>query len=104
MSRFREALFYFSAVFDMFEANAGRESWETMLLIEEDEYAGEIMNAIAREGTKRIERAETFKLWQVQNLMAQVEKVKAAHFFANGLEACMDGSGMESKTFFTLLK
>ncbi|KAK1586256.1 hypothetical protein Q3G72_000558 [Acer saccharum] len=30
MSRFRETLFYFSAVFDMFEANAGRG--ETMLL------------------------------------------------------------------------
>ncbi|KAK4851461.1 hypothetical protein QYF36_015344 [Acer negundo] len=30
-------------------------------------YAGEIMNAIAREGTKRIERPDTYKQWQVQN-------------------------------------
>ncbi|KAI9196209.1 hypothetical protein LWI28_021946 [Acer negundo] len=50
MSRFREALFYFSAVFDMFEANAGRG--ETMLL-EEDVYAGKIMNAIARKLKER---------------------------------------------------
>jgi hypothetical protein len=29
VSRFREALYYFSAVFDMFEANAGREDEES---------------------------------------------------------------------------
>ncbi|KAI9196519.1 hypothetical protein LWI28_024617 [Acer negundo] len=74
MSWFREALFYFSEVFDMFEANAGRESWEGMLF-EEEMYEGEIMNVIAHEGTQRIERPETCKQWQVQNLSARFRQL-----------------------------
>ncbi|KAI3809059.1 hypothetical protein L1987_25026 [Smallanthus sonchifolius] len=69
ITRFREALFYFSSVFDMIEANATRETPERML-IEKVFWGQEAMNVIACEGGERIERPETYKQWQVRNLRA----------------------------------
>ncbi|KAK9061161.1 hypothetical protein SSX86_018341 [Deinandra increscens subsp. villosa] len=69
ITRFREALFYFSSMFDMIEANATRETPERMLL-EKNLWGCEAMNVIACEGGERIERPETYKQWQVRNLRA----------------------------------
>nr|XP_043631428.1 scarecrow-like protein 9 [Erigeron canadensis]XP_043631429.1 scarecrow-like protein 9 [Erigeron canadensis] len=69
ITRFREALFFFSSVFDMIEANVTRESQDRMLL-EENLWGREAMNVIACEGSERIERPETYKQWQVRNLRA----------------------------------
>ncbi|GJZ96161.1 scarecrow-like protein 30 [Tanacetum coccineum] len=69
ITRFREALFYFSSVFDMIEANATRETPERKLL-EKNLWGQEAMNVIACEGGERIERPETYKQWQVRNLRA----------------------------------
>ncbi|KAJ9540022.1 hypothetical protein OSB04_026528 [Centaurea solstitialis] len=69
ITRFREALFFFSSLFDMIEANASRETEERML-IEKNFWGREAMNVIACEGGERIERPETYKQWQVRNMRA----------------------------------
>ncbi|KAK3005121.1 hypothetical protein RJ639_017845 [Escallonia herrerae] len=69
ISRFREALFHFSSLFDMLEAIVPREYHERML-IEKNIFGKEAMNVIACEGAERIERPETYKQWQVRNLRA----------------------------------
>ncbi|CAH1430627.1 unnamed protein product [Lactuca virosa] len=66
VTRFREALFFFSSLFDLLEANVGREVEERML-IERTIWGREAMNVIACEGGERIERPETYKQWQVRN-------------------------------------
>ncbi|KAJ0470670.1 putative transcription factor GRAS family [Helianthus annuus] len=69
ITRFREALFFFSSMFDMIDANATRETPERTL-IEKNFWGREAMNVIACEGGERIERPETYKQWQVRNLRA----------------------------------
>ncbi|KAL3653180.1 hypothetical protein CASFOL_002861 [Castilleja foliolosa] len=61
--RFREALFHFTTMFDMFEATMPRDD-EVRLLYEEQFFGKEAMNTIACEGTERIECPETYKYWQ----------------------------------------
>jgi hypothetical protein len=69
VTRFREALFHFSAFFDMLDTNTARE--DPMRLMFEKEFFGrEAMNAIACEGSERVERPETYKQWQVRKLRA----------------------------------
>ncbi|XP_056169428.1 scarecrow-like protein 30 [Syzygium oleosum] len=68
-TRFREALFHFSAIFDMLEATVPRDAPERLLL--ECEILGrKAMNVIACEGSERIERPETYKMSHVRNLRA----------------------------------
>jgi hypothetical protein len=69
VTRFKEALFHFSSLFDMLEVNASRMD-ELRLLIERDIFGREALNVIACEGTERIERPETYKQWQLRNLRA----------------------------------
>ncbi|OAY38618.1 scarecrow-like protein 30 [Manihot esculenta] len=69
ITRFREALFHYSALFDMLEANVPREVPERML-IERDIFGWEAMNVIACEGAERLERPETYKQWQFRILRA----------------------------------
>ncbi|GAV76576.1 GRAS domain-containing protein [Cephalotus follicularis] len=69
VTRFREALFHFSAMFDMLETIVPREDQERMLL-EKEIFGREALNVIACEGWERVERPETYKQWQVRNLRA----------------------------------
>ncbi|GFP91536.1 scarecrow-like protein 9 [Phtheirospermum japonicum] len=69
VTRFREALHHFSALFDMLEANVPRENPERMLL-ERDVFGKEALNVIACEGMERVERAETYKQWRLRHLRA----------------------------------
>ncbi|XP_057970805.1 scarecrow-like protein 9 [Malania oleifera] len=69
VTRFREALFHFSALFDMLEANVPREDWER-ILIEREIFGKEALNVIACEGWERVERPETYKQSQLRNLRA----------------------------------
>ncbi|GAB4831815.1 hypothetical protein Ancab_005830 [Ancistrocladus abbreviatus] len=66
ITRFREALFHFSTLFDMLEVNVPREREERML-IEKEIFGRQVVNAIACEGFERIERPETYKQWHVRN-------------------------------------
>uniref|UniRef100_J3NED3 Uncharacterized protein n=1 Tax=Oryza brachyantha TaxID=4533 RepID=J3NED3_ORYBR len=69
VTRFREALFYYSALFDILDATTPRES-EQRLLIEQTIFGRAALNVIACEGTDRVERPETYKQWQVRNQRA----------------------------------
>lgn len=69
VTRFREALFHFSALYDMFDTNISRDN-EQRLMFEQEIYGREAMNVIACEGSERVERPETYKQWQVRDLRA----------------------------------
>ncbi|KAI5665994.1 hypothetical protein M9H77_15847 [Catharanthus roseus] len=68
-TRFREALFHFSSLFDMFETTVPRENKERTLF-EQEILGRDALNVIACEGTERVERPETYKQWQVRNIRA----------------------------------
>lgn len=82
VTRFREALFHFSALFDMLETNVPREHHERML-IERDIFGKEALNVIACEGWERIERPETYKQWQVRNLRAGFAQIPLSRELMN---------------------
>ncbi|KAK9158809.1 hypothetical protein Scep_005383 [Stephania cephalantha] len=69
ITRFREALFHYSALFDMLETNVPREHPER-ILIEREIWGREAINVIACEGSERVERPETYKQWQVRSMRA----------------------------------
>ncbi|KAG8078455.1 hypothetical protein GUJ93_ZPchr0007g2997 [Zizania palustris] len=66
VTRFREALFHYSAIFDMLETNIPKDN-EQRLLIESALFSREAINVISCEGLERMERPETYKQWQVRN-------------------------------------
>ncbi|KAH9619380.1 hypothetical protein KSS87_020827 [Heliosperma pusillum] len=69
VTRFREALFHFSAQFDMLETIVPRD-YDERVLIERDLLAREALNVIACEGWERVERPETYKQWQARTMRA----------------------------------
>ncbi|XP_073526259.1 uncharacterized protein [Phyllobates terribilis] len=73
-TRFKEALFHYSSIFDMFEATMPREGEERQL-IERGMYGREILNIVACEGNERVERPETYKQWQVRIQRAGLRQV-----------------------------
>ncbi|XP_075519809.1 scarecrow-like protein 14 [Primulina tabacum] len=69
VTRFREALFHYSALFDMFDSTLPRDNPERTNF--EQYFSGrEVINVIACEGAERVERPETYKQWQVRHLRA----------------------------------
>lgn len=74
VTRFREALFFFSSLFDLLEATVARDTQERML-VEKTMWGREAMNVIACEGGERIERPETYKQWQVRNQRAGFRQI-----------------------------
>jgi hypothetical protein len=74
VTRFRETLFHFSALFDMLDSNMPRED-EMRLKFEKEFYGREVMNVIACEGSERVERPETYKQWQVRNMRAGLKQL-----------------------------
>ncbi|KAL7584322.1 hypothetical protein Lser_V15G42388 [Lactuca serriola] len=65
VTRFKETLFHYSALFDMFDATIERGNYER-LNFEKEFYGREAMNVIACEGGERVERPESYKQWQVR--------------------------------------
>ncbi|CAJ1955694.1 unnamed protein product [Sphenostylis stenocarpa] len=74
LTRFREALYHFSSLFDMFEANVPREDSQRVMF-EKGMLGRDAINVIACEGAERVERPETYKQWQVRNLRAGFKQV-----------------------------
>ncbi|WVZ02036.1 hypothetical protein V8G54_022842 [Vigna mungo] len=68
-TRFKEALFHFSAVYDLFDTVIPREN-DWRMTIERELLGREAMNVIACEGSDRVQRPETYKQWQVRNTRA----------------------------------
>ncbi|RDX82071.1 Scarecrow-like protein 14, partial [Mucuna pruriens] len=77
LTRFREALFHFSALFDMIEANVPRED-PCRLMFEKGLFGRDAINVIACEGAERVERPETYKQWQVRNQRAGFKQLPLA--------------------------
>ncbi|XVF68794.1 hypothetical protein PTKIN_Ptkin11bG0030200 [Pterospermum kingtungense] len=69
VTRFKEALFHLSAIFDMFENTLPRED-PTRLMFEREFYGREAMNVVACEGSERVERPEAYKQWQIRKIRA----------------------------------
>lgn len=78
VTRFREALYHFSALYDMLETIVPREN-DQRLLIEREIFGREALNVIACEGVERIERPESYKQWQVRNLRAGFRQHPLSH-------------------------
>ncbi|TVU23267.1 hypothetical protein EJB05_25622, partial [Eragrostis curvula] len=74
LTRFREALFFFSAHFDMLDATIPRDN-DDRLLIEGDLIGRSALNVIACEGADRVYRPETYKQWQVRNNRAGLRQL-----------------------------
>ncbi|KAB1201810.1 Scarecrow-like protein 14 [Morella rubra] len=70
VSRFREALFHYSAMYDTLDVTIPRENHLERLTFEKEFYGKEVMNVIACEGRERVERPETYKQWQLRTLRA----------------------------------
>ncbi|WOL20355.1 hypothetical protein Cni_G29160 [Canna indica] len=75
LTRFREALFHFSSLFDVIEENVARED-DSRLLIERNILGRDALNVIACEGSERVERPETYKQWQVRNRRAGFRQLR----------------------------
>lgn len=69
VTRFREALFHYSSLFDMFDATIPRED-QHRSNFEQEFYGREVINVISCEGSERVERPETFKQWQARHMRA----------------------------------
>ncbi|KAG4948124.1 hypothetical protein AAZX31_15G036100 [Glycine max] len=69
LTRFREALFHYSSMYDMFDTLVSREN-EWRLMLEREILGREIMNVVACEALERVERPETYKQWQARNTRA----------------------------------
>ncbi|KAK7402195.1 hypothetical protein VNO78_14257 [Psophocarpus tetragonolobus] len=78
VSRFREAVFHYSALFDMLESNVSRED-PMRLMFEKDLFGKEIMNIIACEGCQRVERPQTYKQWQLRNMRCGFKQLPVDH-------------------------
>jgi hypothetical protein len=74
VTRFREALFYYSALFDVLDTTTPRDS-EQRMLIEQNIFGRAALNVIACEGTDRVERPEMYKQWQVRNQRAGLKQL-----------------------------
>lgn len=72
VTRFKEALFHFSALFDMLEMNVEREN-EHRRLLEMHCFEREILNVISCEGLERVERPEPYKQWRSRNERAALK-------------------------------
>ncbi|XP_024009506.1 scarecrow-like protein 30 isoform X2 [Eutrema salsugineum] len=75
LTRFREALFHYSSLFDMFETTISEEN-DCRTLVERELIIRDAMSVIACEGAERFARPETYKQWQVRILRARFRPVK----------------------------
>ncbi|XP_059430964.1 scarecrow-like protein 34 [Corylus avellana] len=71
VTRFREALYHFSALYDIFDVTLPRvRENQERLMFEREVLGREAMNVLACEGLQRVERPETYKQWQVRTIRA----------------------------------
>jgi len=74
LSRFREMLFYYSALFDMLDVIVPRES-ETRSVLEQDLFGSCVLNGIACEGVDLVQCPEKYKRWQSRNQRAGLRQL-----------------------------
>ncbi|XP_004980083.1 scarecrow-like protein 9 [Setaria italica] len=74
MTRFREVLHSYTALFDMMDAIAPRDD-DKRLLVERDMFAACITNIIACEGMDRVQRPQSYKQWQIRSQRAGLRQL-----------------------------
>ncbi|KAL6907971.1 hypothetical protein ACP4OV_002141 [Aristida adscensionis] len=74
LTRFREALFYYRAIFDMLDATIPREG-KLRLVLEQGMLGHSVLNVIACEGMDLVNRPEKYKMWQVRNQQAGLRQL-----------------------------
>ncbi|PUZ45901.1 hypothetical protein GQ55_8G261500 [Panicum hallii var. hallii] len=74
LTRFREALFYYSAVFDLLDATMPRGS-EQRRVLERDVLGPCALNVIACEGRDRTDRFDSYKQWQLRSRRAGLRQL-----------------------------
>nr|XP_011461311.1 PREDICTED: scarecrow-like protein 33 isoform X1 [Fragaria vesca subsp. vesca]XP_011461312.1 PREDICTED: scarecrow-like protein 33 isoform X1 [Fragaria vesca subsp. vesca] len=74
LTRFKQALSHFEAIFDVFEATIPCEDQQRMFF-ERAGYGRDIMNVVACEGLEIVERPETYQKWQVRNVRAGLKQL-----------------------------
>ncbi|KAI4996856.1 hypothetical protein ZWY2020_052198 [Hordeum vulgare] len=74
LTRFREALFHYSAQFDLLDTTVPRDN-EGRLLLERDIFGRSCLNVLACEGADRVERPETYRQWQLRNHRAGLRQL-----------------------------
>ncbi|CAO2145022.1 unnamed protein product [Urochloa humidicola] len=74
VSRFREALFYYMALFDILDATMPRES-QSRLVLEQVVLGRSALNVIAREGMDRVDRPEKYRQWELRNQRAGLRQL-----------------------------
>jgi len=75
LTRFREALFHCSSLFDMYETTLSEDD-NCRTLVERELIIRDAMSVIACEGSERFARPETYKQWQVRILRAGFRPAK----------------------------
>ncbi|KAF5751438.1 scarecrow-like protein 14 [Tripterygium wilfordii] len=98
VTRFREALFHFSSLFDMLDRVSIPKDNQMRLMFEKEFYGKEVMNVVACEGMERVERPETYKQWQVRNLRAGFKPLPLQSYLKNKLRGKL-GEGGYHKDF-----
>ncbi|KAB1225945.1 Scarecrow-like protein 34 [Morella rubra] len=88
VTRFREALFHFSTLYDIFDVTLPRDNQEK-LMFEREFYGREAMNVIACEGVERVERPETYKQWQARTMRAGFRQLPLDQGLVNIFKAKM---------------
>ncbi|KAJ1277363.1 hypothetical protein BS78_05G289100 [Paspalum vaginatum] len=74
--RFRDALSYYSAMFDMVDATIPpRDNEQQRLLIERHVLGRGALNVVACEGPDRVERPEPYRQWQARNRRAGLRQL-----------------------------
>ncbi|CAL4982442.1 unnamed protein product [Urochloa decumbens] len=74
LTRFREALFYYRALFDMLDATIPREN-KLRTVLEQGMLGHCVFNVIACEGVDLLNRPERYKQWQVRNQRAGLRQL-----------------------------
>nr|CAB3492346.1 unnamed protein product [Digitaria exilis]CAB3502813.1 unnamed protein product [Digitaria exilis] len=74
LTRFREALFYYRALFDMMDATMLRES-KLRTVLEQGMLGRSVFNVIACEGMDLLNHPERYKQWQVRNQRAGLRQL-----------------------------
>ncbi|XP_020153698.1 scarecrow-like protein 9 [Aegilops tauschii subsp. strangulata] len=85
LSRFKEVMYRYTSLFDMIDKTTPRDN-ETRMILERDIYKYEILNAIACEGSERIERPESYKIWKVRGLRARFEQLPLNPTIVDGIQ------------------
>ncbi|CAK8536075.1 unnamed protein product [Lathyrus sativus] len=88
LTRFKEALYHFSSLFDMFEANVPREDTQRLML-EKGLFGRDAINVIACEGAERVERPETYKQWKIRNRRAGFKQIRLDTKLVNETKAML---------------